>query len=250
MKNILFLILLLVKVLFGGEKITIMTEEFPPFNYTENGEITGVSTEIVEAVFKEAGLEYEIKVFPWSRTFNEAQREKNSAIFSVMRLPEREKLFKWVGELVVPKFSVFALKYRDDIVVNSFQDLKKYKMGTAKDDARERFFLKQGFVAGVNIDQVAGTESNSQNLKKLEIKRIDLWPMPDAVAEYIVRKEGKDPSQLLRRVYALDELSKTGYFLAMNKGTSDEVVLKLQTAMKKLKKSGYIGRILEKWHIK
>jgi len=249
MKYLIIFAVLFLSMLSTAEKITVLTEEFPPFSYTENGKITGASTEIVEAVFKEAGIDYEIKVLPWARAINEAQREKNSALYSTMRLPEREKLFKWIGEITVPGYSVYALKYRTDIEIKTMEDLKKYKIGTVKDDSREQFFINKGFVIGKNIDQIAGSEATVQNLKKLEIKRIDLWPMPDAVAEYIVRQQGKDPDQLIRKVYALEELSKTGLYLAMHKDTPDVVVIKLQTAFKKLKKSGFINRVLAKWRL-
>ncbi len=33
-----------------AQKLTIYTEEFPPYNFTEGNKIVGVSTEVVEAV--------------------------------------------------------------------------------------------------------------------------------------------------------------------------------------------------------
>lgn len=250
MKKIMFSILTLACVLSAVEMFTVITEEFPPYNFTKGGKVTGVSTEIVEAVFKGAGIPYEIRVYPWARAIKEVQIIKNTALYSTGRRPDRETLFKWVGELIFPKYSVFALKSRSDITAKSLEDLKKYKIGTTKGDARENYLLTKGFEIGVNIEPVTGIEANVQNFKKLEINRIDLWPMPDAVADFIVTGLGKNPDLILKSVIPLDEVSKTGYFLALNKETPDEVVKKLQTSLDKLKADGTVKKILSKWKIR
>ena len=38
---------------YASDTIKILTEEFPPYNFTEQGKLTGFSTEVVEAVLKE-----------------------------------------------------------------------------------------------------------------------------------------------------------------------------------------------------
>jgi len=35
-----------------SQMLNIVTEEYPPYNYTQNGKVTGVSTEVVEAVLE------------------------------------------------------------------------------------------------------------------------------------------------------------------------------------------------------
>ncbi len=58
MRTIGYAFLLAVFVVTGtafAQKLTIYTEEFPPYNFTEGNEIVGVSTEVVEAVMNKAG---------------------------------------------------------------------------------------------------------------------------------------------------------------------------------------------------
>ena len=38
----------------AADELRIVTEELPPYNMTQNGQITGLSTEVVRAVLKEA----------------------------------------------------------------------------------------------------------------------------------------------------------------------------------------------------
>jgi len=110
-----------------AEKLTIYTEEFPPFSYTENDKVIGASTEVIEAIMKKNGLDYQIKTYPWARSYAVVQKQKNSFIYSISRRENREKLFQWVGEIVPSKQSVFALKSRNDISVKSLEDLKNIK---------------------------------------------------------------------------------------------------------------------------
>ena len=42
----------------SAQQITLFTEEFPPFNMTENNDVTGVSTEVVANVMSRAGIAY------------------------------------------------------------------------------------------------------------------------------------------------------------------------------------------------
>ena len=44
--------------------VRIVTEEFPPYNYTEGGKITGLGTEVVEAVLQQLGLHGQFQSLP------------------------------------------------------------------------------------------------------------------------------------------------------------------------------------------
>ncbi len=67
---------LLAVVPAGAQSIQIVTEEFPPHNYTQLGRVTGMSTEVVLAVFAEMNVPAEIKIYPWARAYEMAQNKK------------------------------------------------------------------------------------------------------------------------------------------------------------------------------
>ena len=85
-----------------------MTEDYPPFNMQgEGGKIVGLSTEVVEELFKRAGVEYKLTLMPWKRAYEDTLGTPNTALYSTTRTPEREALFKWVGPLVNNQLGVF-----------------------------------------------------------------------------------------------------------------------------------------------
>ena len=228
-----------------AEKIILYTEEFPPFNMTEKGKITGVSTEVVQAVMKNAGISYKIQSYPWARTYKLAQKGKNSFIYSISRRTKREKLFKWIGIIVPTVQSVFSLKERD-IIIKKLDDMKQYSIGTTREDARETFLVNKGFDIK-NFQRTSGDDSYFNNYKKLKVGRIDLWPMPDAVAFHFVKKAGDNPGKMIKKVFTFEEMSKGGYYLAASLSVPDNTVNKIRKSLEDFKATTDYKKILGNW---
>ncbi|WP_168188258.1 ABC transporter substrate-binding protein [Hahella sp. CCB-MM4] len=225
---------------------SVHTEEFPPFNYTENGRIVGASTEIVEAIMRSSGYEYHLESHPWARAYELAKSGKNTLIYSIGRTPKREEDFKWIGILVPSVHSVFALKERSDIVINSLNDLSHYTIGTTINDVRESYLVSRGFDVR-SLQRIGGESAYIMNYLKLMKGRIDLWPMPDAVMSYIVRKTGDDPETVVRKVYELSEISRGGYYLAAGRATSEDVVVRLQASLEVFRLTQDYQEIINRW---
>jgi len=163
------------------------------------------------------------------------------------RTPEREAKFKWVGVVAPYDVYLFSLNSRKDIHIKTLDDAKKYKSGTTQNDAREQYLIKKGFKVGDHIDNSA---TNAQNLEKLLINRIDLWPIAELVAKQIVKDKGMDPDKTLAKSFHIIDLSSDGLYMAFSLSTSDEVVKKFKDGLAKIKKDGTYQRILKKYNIK
>lgn len=242
--KVVLLLCIVLTLSCAKENLVVLTEEFPPFNFTKNGEVTGLSTEVIKAILAETGIAYEIQVNPWKESYDQALSTKNCMLFSTSRTESREDLFKWVGTISPANYSVFALA-DCEIEITSVEDLKNYKIGITQGDAREAYFQSKGFVIG---EQLIVAENNAANLAKLKTKEIDFWPMPDAVANYAVNEAGAKPEEI-KGIYVLEDLTKDGYFLAVNKSTPDSIVMKLQAALDKIKADGTYDKILKKWGV-
>ncbi len=229
-----------------AQTLTIYTEEFPPYNFTEQGNITGVSTEVVQQVMANAGYKVKIVSKPWARAYDIAQRNENAFIYSISRRQNREKLFKWVGILTPTTYSVFGNASRNEVLVRRLADLKKYRIGTSIDDARESYLLGKGFKLS-DFERVGGNQAHMLNLKKLLNRRIDVWPMPDAVAYYTAKQEGhENPRKVLKKLLPLNELSG-GYYLAANLNTSEQVINRVSKALETFKESDAYQKTLKDW---
>jgi polar amino acid transport system substrate-binding protein len=252
MKKLMYLVTLLVLTVFAGkpqaEDIMVYTEEFPPFNFTQNKKITGVSTEVVTRVFSDARLNTNIKSLAWSETYNLAQKQKNALIYSISRRKEREKLFQWIGVIVPTTYSVVALKSRKDIKISKLEDLKNYRIGTNVDDVVENWLLSKEFTL-TDFTRTSGKNPALQLYKSLLNKHIDVWPTPDAQAYHVVRQQGhSDPSAVIQKLYPLEELSG-GYYMAASLSTPRAVVDRLAQVLTSFKQTDDYYKILSHWGI-
>ena len=82
-----------------GAYFYIMSEELSPFNHTEDGKVTGFSSEIVLEICERVGHAKTIQVMPWARAYKSILNEDNKVLFSTTRTANREDLFKWVGPI-------------------------------------------------------------------------------------------------------------------------------------------------------
>ena len=82
---------------YAEEDINIVTEEWAPFNYMENGEITGFSVEIVQSILKIINKNYEIEMLPSMRSTYTLDKKPYTVMFSLFRTPERESDYKWIS---------------------------------------------------------------------------------------------------------------------------------------------------------
>lgn len=153
-------------------KITVVTEEWPPYNYLSgSGEIIGSATQIVESTLQHANVPYTLNIYPWARAYKNALEQPNVLIYSILRSPEREKLFHWVCPLNTIQYYFFKLSARADIQVNSIDDIKKYTLGLIRDSYMHNYLKTNGFVEGEHL-QITG--NNQANIKLLLAKRVDI----------------------------------------------------------------------------
>ncbi len=244
------LILLVVSITTPVEavEVTIYTEEFPPYNYSEGEKLTGVSTKVVERVMKNSGFDYKIISYPWARSYLLSQKQPNSLIYSIARTPERDKLFKWVGLIVPTRTSVFCLAKRTDIRIHTLNDLKAYKMGTVINDGMEVHLLGKGFELS-DFQRAGGDDAYLLNYLMLKRGRIDLMPAVDGVAHYLVKKAGDDPAGMLKKIFRLKDISGGGAYLAAGLTTSDELIQRLAQALEQFKTTQEYAVLLAEWGI-
>lgn len=215
----------------------IMTEELPPFNYTENGQVTGFSSDIVLEICQRVGHAKTIQVMPWARAYSSILKEPNRVLFSTTRTPQREELFKWVGPIYRPTI-VFYRRTGSGLQIASLDDAKKVgKIGTYIDDAEETLLKDAGF------SNLASVGDDFLNPKKLARGRIDLWITGDLEGIYKAKKAGVDPGDM-EMAY---KIKTKDYYLAFSKGTADAEIEKWQAALDAMRADGTYENILRKY---
>ncbi len=245
MKQVLLLLVMLNAALSAvhAQEVTVVTEEWNPYNYSEDGEVVGISTEIVQATLGRAGIDATIGVYPWPRAYNMALMKKNVLIFTIYRSKERESLFKWIGPINPPtNYYLFKLAARSDLTLHSLDDAKKHSIGVVRNDHAHQFLLKQGFNEEEHLDVVSREEFNIAKLMK---GRFDLLPSAELSLAGRMKKLGLHFGKVEKSLLLLGGEAKS--YMAFSRQTSDELVDRVRAAFEELKANGIIETTVEKY---
>ena len=223
-------------------KLNILTEHLAPFQIVSKDSITGLSTEIVEATLKESQYPYIIEAYPWALSFSRAKHGKNTCIYSLARIPQRESLFKWVGHIASSTISLYSLKSRQ-ITISNIMEATKYNIAVIRDDVTHHFLLSKGFVEKENLYVV---DNYDALLKLLDLpsRHIDLVVLNDDLLNNRIKNSAD--ALKYKNVFQFEELT-LNFNLACSLNTDKKIIDKLTNAMKVLEKRGVFFGIREKW---
>lgn len=223
--------------------LRVVTEDYPPYSYLEDGRVVGFSTAVVRAVLAEAGLEEDIQLMPWARAYDLALHGEQVMIYSIARTPSREHKFKWIGQVAPSEWFLYSLGGHA-LGLKSLDDARKYTIGTVNQDVGEQFLVEHGFDPKRNLQS---SNKYEHNYEKLKLGRVDLWIANAFVAEYLARRAGDDPAQRLHPELQLHELGGDGLYMAFSRNTPDELVERCRRALASVRRNGRLDAIRQSW---
>ncbi|MBL8965588.1 MAG: transporter substrate-binding domain-containing protein [Spirochaetaceae bacterium] len=216
----------------------IVSAEEAPTNYTRDGRFTGITTDIVEAMLAEAGLEAVIEVYPWARAYDIALKEPNVLIFTAGRTQERVDLgFGFIGPVTTRKHTLYK-KAGSPLAITSLEDLRRQGLlvGAMRGDWREKHLRDKGVA-------VKDVTSHGQSLKMLQEGRIDLVALSDLELAENLLISGVD-RRALEPAFVFQELDA---YILVSKGSSPESYAKLRAAFAALRDRGFLETTAGKW---
>lgn len=210
---------------------------YPPLVYADGDKVWGVAPEVVAEIQKLVGDNSDLKATPWLRAYEATQAQPDHAIFAIVRIPQRENLFKWVGP-VFGEGDYFFKRKGSFIEVNSIVDAKKVpRIAVRKDGYTHQSLASNGFE---NLD-VGPTYDSSY--KKLVDRRVDLVLMGERTYYYMVKKAGLNPDMFERTNFKYNE---SAAWLAFSRDVPDETIKRWQDALDTLKANGVYDKIMER----
>lgn len=224
----------------AAEHYSVLTEQLAPVHFEEDGEVKGIATEIVQAIFKEANLAPKIEVFPWKRAYAIALKEKNTFIYTINRTEKRENLFKWIGPILSKETNLYKLKSRTDIQIKSIDDVKNYTTAVILGHSLTTKLLTHGFTEG---KELITTTDKKQQIKLLLKGNADLV----TGNQYTIYNSLKAAGHSMEDVEPVFLITKQGYYLGANKNTDDALINQLEEANEKIQNSVLIPELIRKY---
>ncbi len=231
---------LLLPAMAMAASIKAYAEALPPLNYEENGKVSGFATELLRQMASEAGHSVQAEVMPWMRAYRTVKQQPGSALYSIVRNPEREALFRWVGPIAPRRIVVYALASRPDVQVRRQQDLLRYRLGVLAESGAASQLLQ----LGMPENRLEYGQSDDINLKKLMLGRADSVVMLDWAMRWQQKLQQVDAARI-RPVWTLDR--RYQYWFAFNKDTDPAVLRSLQRALDQLRADGRLAALKRRY---
>lgn len=238
-KTLAIILAFLVMGGLGAQDLAIYCEEEPPNQYVgPDGELTGMTVEIVKEIKQRVGSRAPIQMVPWARGYDAAIGEPNIVLFTVSRTAERNQMFNWVGPVHELDFTFYA-RVDSHVHIKSLEDARKLqRIGVYISDVREVMLMRGGFD---NLDRAA---NNTQNFKKLIAGRIDVY----ATSSQSIDAEAASAGFSSAAVKPVFTFARVQDYIVLSKGTPASVVKAWTQAFASMKKDGTFAQIHRKYY--
>jgi len=238
-------LLLCTAVFFSGgfcraERAVLYTEPLPPVHYQDNGRVVGIATDIVQAIFEEAGFTTHIEIYPWNRTYQQVLADVDGFVYTINRTEKREHLFKWIGPILDKRVFLYRLKHRYDVDASTLEEAKNYTTAVILGHSLTTMLKDSGFREG---RELIVTPNKKVQMKLLLAGRCDLI----TGNQYTIYEALKAEGYSLKDVEPAVFISANGYYIGANPGVDDQVIARLQEANMRVQQSGIIDDIIDKY---
>ncbi|WP_051279773.1 substrate-binding periplasmic protein [Chitinilyticum aquatile] len=224
----------------AASNLQAFTEEFPPFNYMLRGQHRGLANEILDAVIARSGLQIERQSYPWTRSVYMTGETPDSLLYTIVRTPEREKLYRWVGPFDDCDVQLIRLRHRKDVHVASLDDARHYRIGAARNSAGTQILQAKGFP----VQQIDTSASEEKSVRMLYAERFELSVGLLIAHRFEAKRQGLDPDAM-EVLYTLQKGS--GCYFAFNTRVNEQFFTRFEKAFEELKHSGELQRIRERY---
>ncbi|MBL4787182.1 MAG: transporter substrate-binding domain-containing protein [Cohaesibacteraceae bacterium] len=230
--------LFLAGLTFGTKaEVRILTEDYAPYNYVKDGELTGIGSDIVAALIKRVGSTSNIEVLPWKRAYDMAINKPNVALFSISRTALREEKFQWVGPLYEVVDYVFV---RPDnmTMIHTVAD-----MGQVAGFALQAGGATHQTLTAMKVPKLVPVHNIDKIPQLLLTNRVDAVVISDMAMSHELTKRGLE----MTAVKPAAMFGKAGLYLSFSLNTTPEVVNRWKAAYESIKADGTLAKLREKY---
>lgn len=219
-------------------RLTYLTEEFKPYNYTENNNQTGLAVDLLKKAWMEINVTPQpLHFLPWTRAYEMLESEKNIVLFSMLKTPERENLFKWAGPIALST-TFFYAKADSPINIQSFTDAQGLSVGIVKGYASEGLLAKKS-----HIVRIKSLKSVQACINMLISSRVDLISLEARTFNKAIRERGLDPDNF-KTVWKVSEMRS---YYAFSKDVPDTLVDRFQKAIDRVRSSSAYENLVRRY---
>lgn len=223
-------------LLFLGE------QDYAPISFEENGQVVGISPDIIREAFKRMGYEVKLQLLPWKRVQAMVKDGEADGFFSPYKSLERETMYTFPAEALLIEKNIFVVPKDSPITYDGdISKLKPYGIGTLMGYSTLDKYRKNQLIT--NVDISPSVEASLQKLISGE-RKVDLVVNNNYILQYTAKKMNITDS-IKELSPPLEEIPS--YLAFTKKKDHAEIISKFEIELRKMKQDGTYQRIIEKY---
>lgn len=222
-----------------GKKLWVICEELPPYNYAENGELKGITVEIVAGIMERMNLrKLPIELTTdWDAAVSLMDSLDNVALFTTGLTSARKDKYQWVGPVTVFSDGFTGLR-SSDYTLSTIGDAKELgAVGVVTGYATTEI------LEDANFGNLVYFGTLNEAMAALFAGTLDAVFNATHSMRMIAAADGFDVSQLIEKfIY-----KTTQGYIAFSKGVSPTLVASWQEKLDELKDEGYVQAVYDEY---
>ena len=233
------LIILFSFSILTAEELMFYTQEFAPFSYSENSEVSGPAVEIIKIVCKGINVEPKFGIFPWRRAIEKAKEGDANALFVMGWNKPRTEWLYFSHPVIETEYGFFVQK-NNLLEYKQPSDIEGYDVSVYGPSNTSNTLIKIAETAGnLEVDMTPDDESS---FRKTDFGRTTGTFSNKDVGFAIIKKLG------LKNLRYAGHYKKLNYYIGFLKANTEKsTVDKFNAKLKELTDSGEIQKILDKY---
>lgn len=213
-------------------ELQIVSPVRPPYVSERNGIISGPATELVKELAKAAGIVPTIRILPFQRAVM-ALDSGNTLYPALLRTPEREQKYIWIGEVFADRAVVLSLSDKPAIAdLDAARGLPAITVMRGSE--------LQRMLGSFMLENFEANASEVDNARLLRNRRVDAWFTLSAVGRATWAELGYDPADLR----ASQPIATLNFWIAASANLSSATVNRLRSAYRAMREDGRYERIV------
>ena len=178
---------LVMSTLVQAKTIRLVTLEYPPYEYTQDGQLKGLAVDVIRRTFKEMNQPITIEVLPWARAMRYIKEGSRDAVFTAFKTPERERFADFSNQVLMQQaVSLFVRRDSKIAFDGDLRDLNTYSLGVVR---KISYGLKlDNAIKNDTFKRVEEANEGTQNFGLLLKKRVDMVASTKYGGYHILKK--------------------------------------------------------------
>lgn len=184
---VLLAVLLPTLTLADPHILKVVSSDYPPYEYLEDGEVRGTHTAIIRQVLSEMGYLPEIRIVPWARAEATIRAGTSDLVYSLTYSPERARHYHFTDPIGQARDVFFKLQERD-IEWQELDDLAGLRIGLSAGYSYAPSFMEWLEAGTAQVTRISQESPELTGLRMIAFGRIDLFICEERVCSYLIEQ--------------------------------------------------------------